>query len=282
MSITVAIVAPGEMGSAIGGVLAAAGAEVLTSLAGRSPASAARAQANGMRGASDEEIAAADIVLSILPPRDAVAMAERLAPALARSRRPVYADCNAVSPQTVWRVAEIVTATGCRFADGGIIGLPPEPPEPGPKLYVSGPDAAALTPLRDLGLDLRVLDAPVGAASALKMSYAGITKGMTAICTAMILGAIRNGAGPDLARELADSQQATLKRVSTTIPNMFPKAYRWVGEMREIAAFLGEEDAAHLMYEGASGLYDHIARDREGDGPDLAALREFLKLANGM
>ena len=149
----------------------------------------------------------ADIVLSIVPPSGALALAERLAPALARAARHlIYADCNAVSPQTVQRVGAVIAATGAHFVDAGVIGGPPKLGERGPVFYTSGPDAAALAVLSRQGLRVKPLDGAIGAASALKMSYAGITKGLTALGSAMMLAATRSGAAGPLRAELADSQ----------------------------------------------------------------------------
>ena len=177
MTPAVAIVAPGAMGAGIGKRLASHGVRVLTSLAGRSEATAARASEAGMVAASDEEIAAADFVLSILPPGDALALAQRFAPVLAASNaKPVYVDCNAINPATVEKVAAAIAPTGCAFVDAGIIGPPPKGDDAGPRLYASGTEAACFASLRQYGLDVRVLEGPLSAASALKMSYAGINK----------------------------------------------------------------------------------------------------------
>jgi L-threonate 2-dehydrogenase len=124
----VSIVSPGAMGSAIGQVLTSHGVEVRTSLAGRSDASADRAKAAGMTPVMDDQISRADIILSIVPPGDAVDLADRLAPVLERAEpKPIYVDCNAISPQTVEDIAYIIGDTGCPFVDAGIIGPPPKP-----------------------------------------------------------------------------------------------------------------------------------------------------------
>src|SRR5271165_5984427 len=116
MTIAVAIIAPGAMGAGIGKRLASPGVRVLTSLAGRSDATAARAGEAGMVAVSDEEIAAADFVLSILPPGDALVLAQRFAPVLTLSNaKPVYVDCNAINPATVEKVAAVIAPTGCAF-----------------------------------------------------------------------------------------------------------------------------------------------------------------------
>lgn len=95
------------------------------------------------------------------------------------------------------------------------------------------------------------------------MSYAGITKGLTALGSAMSLAALRNGAGHALLDELKQSQPALAAWLGANVPRMPPKAYRWVAEMEEIAAFIGKEYAEHRMYEGAAGLYARLADDRD-------------------
>src|SRR6516165_9243381 len=113
MTPLVAVIAPGMMGAAVGKRLTDHGLKVLTSLQGRSAETSARAKAAGMVAASDEEIAATDFILSILPPGDAVALAQRFAGALTASNsKPVYVDCNAVSPRTVERIAAAIAPTG--------------------------------------------------------------------------------------------------------------------------------------------------------------------------
>ena len=97
----IGIIAQGTMGSGVGRRLRESGAEVRTLLSGRSPASAERARAAGMVAAADERalLEGADFFLSILPPGEAEPLARRLAPTLTvLDRKPVYIDCNAVSP----------------------------------------------------------------------------------------------------------------------------------------------------------------------------------------
>jgi putative dehydrogenase len=284
MTPVVAIIAPGMMGAAVGKRLVDNGVKVLTSLTGRSDETAARAKAAGMAAASDEEIAGTDFILSILPPGDALALAERFQPALkASNSKPVYVECNAINPATVERVAAAIAPTDCPFVDAGIIGSPPGPAPAGadkvagsPRFYASGPAAPRFAALRDYGLDVRVLDGAISAASALKMSYAGITKGTQAIGAAMMLAATRAGSADALLAELQSSQKemfAWFKRGLTLMP---PKAYRWIAEMHEIAGFVGEDPTARELYEGAAHFYERIAEDFDGDKTDVAALTKFL------
>jgi putative dehydrogenase len=277
MTPVVAVIAPGMMGAAVGKRLVDNGVKVLTSLTGRSAETATRAKAAGMAAAGDEEIAASDFILSILPPGDAVALAERFQPALkASNAKPVYVDCNAINPKTVDRVAAVIAPTDCPFVDSGIIGSPPKPGDAGPRFYASGPAAPRFATLRQYGLDVRVLDGAMSAASALKMSYAGITKGTQAIGAAMMLAATRAGSADALFAELSSSQKDMFAWFKRGLALMPPKAYRWVAEMHEIAGFVGEDPTAHELYEGAAHFYERIAEDFDGDKKDVKALTEFL------
>lgn len=238
----------------------------------------ARALAAGMRDVDEAGLVEAEIILSILPPGDAMALAERLAPALRAARRkPVFVDCNAVDVRTVQAVAAVIEATGTPFVDWGIIEFPPKPGLPGPSFYLPGEAAAGVGPvLARLGLQVRVMAGPVGAASALKMSYAGITKGLAAIATIMILGADRAGAGAELRAELAASQPQLLARFVASLPEMVPKAYRWVAEMREIAAFLEGDMAGSAVFEGIAALYARIAADAAGERVEVGVIEAFV------
>lgn len=274
----VAVIAPGMMGSAVGARLVQQGVEVRTALAGRSEATVARARQAGMIGVSDDRIAAADIILSILPPGDALGLAERLAPALrATAKKPIYVDCNAVHPGTVLRIARVIEAAGATFVDGGIIGGPPTPDGYTPRIYLSGEAAPQVAVLTQYGLQMPVQPGPIGAASAMKMSYAGITKGFTALGAAMMLAASRAGTAGDLKQELRSSQPALYGWLTRQMPKMYSKAYRWVAEMEEIAAFVGDDPAARQYFEAAARLYERIAADYDGANQETAALDAFCK-----
>ena len=275
---SIAVVAPGAMGSAIATRLVEHGCKVLTLLKGRSAATQARAAAAGMTGASEAEIANADIILSIVPPGEAVALAEQLATLINRNaKKPVVVDCNAVNVETIRTIEDIVLSSGARLVDAAIIGLPPKPGTKGPAFYVSGDAAGDIAVLGQLGLDLRLIEGPIGAASALKMSYAGINKGLTVLGAAMVLAATRAGAADALRDELALSLPQVQARLANALPDMLPKAYRWVAEMREIAGFLGEDHPAALIYEGFARLFEHIAADVQGQGTEAAQLVAFAE-----
>jgi putative dehydrogenase len=280
MTLVVAVVAPGAMGAAVGRRLTDHGVKVLTALGGRSRATVARASESGMIAAGDEEIAAADFILSILPPGDALLLAERFAPALkASNARPVFVDCNAINPTTVERVAAALAPTGCPFVDAGIIGAPPKTGDAGPRFYASGEAASRFAALRRCGLDVRVLDGPLSAASALKMSYAGITKGTQAIGAAMMLAAMRAGSADALFEELSFSQKEMLRLFKQQLPLMPAKAYRWVAEMQEVAGFVADDPAARELFHGAAHFYERIADDFAAEKNYASSLKAFLSNA---
>jgi putative dehydrogenase len=283
MGPTIVVIAAGEMGAAIGQRLHLRGATVRTSVKGRSAATVARAKAAGLIPIDDDAklVDSADFVLSVLPPGEAKALAQRLAPALTSlTKKPVFVDCNAVAPATVKDIAKVIAPTGCAFADVGILG--PPPPKDGnasPRLYVSGNGARRVLELKDFGLDIRVMEGGVGEASAVKMGYACLTKGTQAIGAAMMLGTLRNNVAPAVKDALADSLPDVLGYVSRQMPRMYPKAYRWVAEMEEISKFLATDPGASQMLAGAAKLYAQIAADfekRDKDGA-VAAIDTFLK-----
>ncbi len=281
---TIAIVGAGEMGSAIGRRLREMGARVITEVKGRSAGSVARVRGAGLEVIDDDDRLAreAGIILSIVPPGVAVEVAQRFREPLRRATAmPVYADCNAIAPATARRIEALLAGSGCRFVDAGIIGGPPpagaENASKGPRIYLSGEHAHLLEPLRDYGLDIAMVDGPVGAASALKLAYAGITKGLTALGTAMIARAARDGLAQALRDELGRSQPDLLARFERFIPTMFAKAGRWVAEMEEIAAFIGSENDGSMIYAGAARLYGSISRGVQG-GAGQRARRDSEQL----
>ena len=210
---------------------------------------------------SDAECAQADYFLSICPPSDALALAEKMAAIIAASnKKPVYVDCNAVSPQRKVIIGNTILKSGAAFVDVGITGLPPSEGR-SPALHASGPEAGKFGVLNDFGIKVNVIEGPIGAASALKMSYAGITKGMTALGSMMMLAATRAGVAELARAELERSHAALITQFQRAVPDMFDKAYRFDGEMLEIADYVGEDPQARQMYEAISAFYTRIAAD---------------------
>jgi 3-hydroxyisobutyrate dehydrogenase-like beta-hydroxyacid dehydrogenase len=200
LAIRVAVIGAGEMGAAVARRMRECGARVMTPLKGRSAASVERVKRAGIEVIDDDAMLAneADFVLSIVPPGVAVEVAHRYRDVLQQSaRNPFFVECNAIAPATTREIEKILG--GIRVIDAGIIGGPPaagtQDPLKGPRFYASGEFAPELMRLSKYGLDIAVLDGPVGAASALKLAYAGMTKGFTAIATAMLNAASRVARG---------------------------------------------------------------------------------------
>jgi putative dehydrogenase len=278
----IAIIGAGEMGAAVGRRLRETGARVLVSLAGRSAASAERVRRAGLEVVHDDHQLAngVDYILSIVPPAAAIEVAERLHTPLRKAvSPPLLADCNAIAPATMLRIERLLDPLP--VIDAGIIGGPPltgsQDPLAGPRFYVSGPHAHRLAALGHYGLDIAVMDAPIGAASGLKLAYAGLTKGFTALASAIVTAASRDGLADALRSELARSQPEFLERVDRYVPAMFPKAYRWVAEMEQIAEFIGDPAAGATIYEGAARLFEAIAGDLRDGQPQarFASLARF-------
>jgi hypothetical protein len=125
-------------------------------------------------------------------------------------------------------------------------------------------------------LIVRVLEGPLTAASALKMSYAGITKGFTALGATMMLAAARGGSAAALKAELSESRPDLLRYLSNQVPAMYSKSYRWVAELDEIASFIGDEHPEHDMLTAAARLYERIAQDYEGEKKETGSLDDFV------
>ena len=273
---TVAVIATGAMGAAIGARLRDNGVRVISLLDGRSEASRRRAADAGIENASEADVAAGDIILSIVPPGEAVALARRLAPALkASSHKALYADCNAINPQTMREIENIVLPTGCDVVDGGIVGPPPKPDSRTTRLYVSGPHSGRMTRLRDFGLAIETMDGKTGDASALKMCYGAFNKGVTALGAAVILAAQREGLADSLSREWQLSLPQLFAKLSRGVPDMVPKAYRWVAEFEEVAQFIGPAEERQI-FEGIAKFYDRLAADADGGKAEIAALGDFF------
>lgn len=272
----VSIVSTGQMGAAVGARLKTNGVRVITP-EGRSEASAARARAAGIEIVPWTEIGASDFIFSIVPPAVAVETAQEVGAVLHKgTNRPLYIDWNAVSPVRAQEVESIISAAGGRFVDGGIIGTP-KSDGPGPLLFASGPDAPALAALLRGGVRFKILDAPNGAASALKMSYAGITKGTTALGAAMMLAAQRAGCADALLEELAESQAHVLASFRRTIPDMFGKAERFAPELSEIADFVGDGHAEQGIYQAMAAFYAVLGEDNKGPRREIETLDSMMR-----
>lgn len=279
---TVGILSPGDMGHTVGERLKGNGLRVIAHLADRSARTRGLAEKVGIEEVEsyDALVEEADVVLCILVPAEAAAAAQTVAGALRRTGSDLlYADCNAVAPQTTIKLGETIASAGGRFADASIIGPPPRR-EGTTRFYASGVHADELARLEDYGLDVPVISDRVGDASAIKMCYAGLTKGLTALCTNLLVAAEALGIRDALFDEYDLSQSAMLKRMQG-LTSMPPKSRRWVGEMEEIAATMAGVGMSPKFHQGAADIYRFVGAsalaDRTPEDPDEPTLEEMLR-----
>jgi 3-hydroxyisobutyrate dehydrogenase-like beta-hydroxyacid dehydrogenase len=257
----IGILSPGEMGSGVGTVLHQHGVRVLTCLVGRGAGSRERAVRAGFEDVADLEalVKQSDVLLSIVPPSVAGAVEDQVAVAVrATGAQLLYADCNAVAPSTAQGIATTLLSAGARFADAGIIGPPPT--RPGNRIFASGAGARDLQALGAFGLDVRVLSGDVGQASGLKMCYAAMTKGLQALGAELLVAARLLGVEIPLRDEQNEGANLAAVRqfVERALPTMPPKAYRWIGEMEEIARCFEDLGLPGRMLLGAADVYTNV------------------------
>ena len=281
---TVGILSPGDMGHTVGQRLREHGLRVIAYLSDRSERTRQLAEKAGIEEVSSYEalVKEADIVLSILVPAQAGAAAQAVAEALNKTGAELlFADCNAIAPQTTRRIGKVVEDAGGRFVDASIIGPPPRR-EGTTRFYASGTHAEQLARLNEYGLDVPVVSARIGDASAVKMCYAGLTKGLTALCTELLVAAEALGVRRALLEEYRTSQAAMLQRMEGGLPGMPPKSRRWVGEMEEIAATMDSVGLTPKFHEAAADMYRFVGgsslADRTPEDPEEPTLEEMLQV----
>jgi 3-hydroxyisobutyrate dehydrogenase-like beta-hydroxyacid dehydrogenase len=242
----IGILHPGEMGGAVGRCLTGRGHTVLWASEGRGPASAARAAEAGLTDAGTVLAVAerAEVILSICPPHAAADVAWAV-----HGFGGLFTDANAISPGTAHEVAQMISDSGGRYVDGGIIGPPPVAPG-STRLYLSGRHAGQVAGLfAGTPLDARVIGSTATAASAVKMAYAAWTKGTAALLLAVRALAREAGVEDTLLAEWALSQPSLAERSRTSARSAAAKGWRWVAEMEEIGASMaaaGLPDGFHL------------------------------------
>ncbi len=255
---TIGLLHPGEMGAAAGAAARADGARVLWASEGRGPATRGRAEAAGLEDAGTlaELVRQSDVILSVCPPRAAVDLARAVAAARFGG---IYVDANAVAPATAREIGGIVEKAGATFVDGGIIGGPPQR-RGTTRLYLSGgaaPRVAALFPRGPL--EAVVVPGGPGAASALKMAYAAWNKGSAALLMAVRALATVEGVEAALLDEWRLSQPDLPARSEAVVKSNARKAWRFVGEMEEIAATFAAADLPDGFHQAAAEIYRRLA-----------------------
>ncbi|KAF2641717.1 hypothetical protein P280DRAFT_367739, partial [Massarina eburnea CBS 473.64] len=281
---TIAILSIGQMGLGISRLLIAHHYPIITNISSRSPSTQARAKsANITCVSSDVELVKeADYVFSIVPPRDAVATAQRIVDAMkdregenvreGKTEPLYYLDLNAIAPSTSRYIAALFEkeAPSIRVIDGGIIGGPPTLPSPSssesitwtrPGIPISGPYLLPSPELASL-LNMRYLNPQIGAASGLKCTFAAMGKGFIALSLQSYTTASALEILPDLQFYLDTYNPSARQKAEKGITGCPSKAYRWVEEMRQIGLCFAEDGGwgkRANVFEGVAGVYEGLA-----------------------
>lgn len=269
---------PGSMGVSVAATAIASGNEVLWASEGRSAASKARAVEHGLKdvGSVAEVVGSSEMILSICPPDAAVAVSDVVKE---HGFKGTYVDCNAISPMRMTHIAEHLQGIGVTVVDGGIIGPPAWKPDR-TFLYVSGAGSEDVAACFSAGpLAARVMAGrKVGDASALKMCYAAYTKGTTAILCGLLATADALGVRDEVNAHWDIDQAGRAAEREAIVGNVTEKAWRWTGEMHEIAETFASAGLPDGFHEAAATLYQRLEQFKDGPHPTpvddvLAALR---------
>ncbi|MCI0526195.1 MAG: DUF1932 domain-containing protein [Nitrospira sp.] len=270
---TVGILSPGDMGHAVGRVLNTHGLRVMTCLQGRSERTRWLAKQANIEEVSTypELVREAGLILSILVPAHAMQVAQEVVRAMTEARalgktnvKTLYADCNAISPRTACQIGEIITKAGGCFVDASIIGPPPGKGG-STRFYASGSEVDTFAELVRFGLEVYPLGEKIGQASAIKMCYAALTKGLIALGTELLITAEVLGVFKALKEEFKLSQSILYERMERQLPAMPMKSRRWIGEMEEIAATFEQVGLTPKMLAGAADVYRFVGNTQLAD-----------------
>lgn len=266
----VGLISPGDMGASVGAA-ATRHADVIWAGAERGPATHQRAEKAGLRDCGDLATLCrkADIILSVCPPHDARRVAESV---LESGFTGTFADCNAISPGSCLEIAGAFNAGS--FVDGGIVGGPAWHRDAGTTLYLSGKAAQDIEALfTDTTLNTHVISAEVGAASAMKMVFAAYTKGSTAL-----LAAILGVADHYDVRNTLEAQwgEAFSHQTHQRLTGNSVKAWRFAGEMREIAQTFAEAGLSAGFHEAAADTFERLAEFKDNPATDIETLLAAL------
>jgi 3-hydroxyisobutyrate dehydrogenase-like beta-hydroxyacid dehydrogenase len=263
----VGLLSPGDMGHVVGQVLVNNGMPVYTCLQDRSQRTRDLAKKAKIEEVQTYEalIGRTDMILSILVPAQAENAAEKVAQASRKTGEPIaYADCNAISPSTSQSINKILRDAGCKYIDVSIIGPPPRI-EGRTRFYASGPDTEIFEELSRYGLDVRTLGDKIGKGKGIKMTYASLTKGLSALSLELLTAAHKMDLYDDLVREFQISQPMLLERMERGLLRTGYKARRFVGEMLEIASTYETLGMTEKIYHGAAEMYKFVGNTVLGE-----------------
>lgn len=256
---TIGIVSPGAMGSALGAVLTSGGHRVVATLDGRSDRTARLAHEAGLECLPTLAalVREAELVLSVAPPAEAEAIARNVARAAGEAgTRPLVADLNAVSPATIGSIAALLE--GLDLVDGAISGPPPRL-DGTTRIYLSGSRASELARLNWPGVELVLVGHEPGQASAVKMCTASVYKGTAALLAHALLTARANGVLQHVLDDFAASPPNVADGAERWLAATAAKSARYVAEMREIAATQQAAGLPRDLFEGVAEVYAALA-----------------------
>jgi 3-hydroxyisobutyrate dehydrogenase-like beta-hydroxyacid dehydrogenase len=272
--VTIGLLHPGEMGASVGAAARAGGNAVLWASEGRSEATRARAREAGLTDAGSVAalVESSDVVLSVCPPHSALDLARAVSkPGLSG----IYVDANAIAPATARRIRDVIEGAGGAFVDGGIIGPPVRLPGT-TRLYVSGPEASRVAGLfAESPLEAIPIEGKAGAASALKVAFAAYTKGTAALLMAIRAFAIREEVDADLIAEWQRSVPELVPCSEGSVRGTARKAWRFVGEMEEIARSFATAGLPEGFHCAAARIYERLARYK--GAPEAPSVEEVAR-----
>jgi 3-hydroxyisobutyrate dehydrogenase-like beta-hydroxyacid dehydrogenase len=248
------------MGHAIGQLLKENELRVLTCLAGRSKRTRELSDQAGITDVPNlnELVEQSDVLMTVTVSEAVPGLCREIADAVkATGTDLLFAECNAIAPELSKEMEGVLQGAGARYVDASIIGGPPRNGS-SPRIYVSGDNATEFEQLRDFGLDVRNLGPQLGRASGIKMCYAAITKGTAALYASTLMTAKSLGLFEDLIHELEGSQASTLAAMDG-VNSISAKAFRWIGEMEEIAATFEDAGSTPMIHMGAAETFQRIA-----------------------
>lgn len=268
---TIGLISPGKMGASVGAAAVSRGHTVIWAGGGRSDSSHNRATEAGLQdcGSLQALYSTSDILLSVCPPHDAESVAEAVVSA---GFDGLFVDCNAISPAKTRSIA--AGFKDGQFVDGGIIGGPAWHRDAGTCLYLSGTEASRVeTIFQESPLHVRVVSDEIGAASALKMVFAAYTKGSTALLTAILAVAEKEGVRADLERQWGE--QFT-NRTHGQLAGSSEKAWRFAGEMREIAETFEAAGMPGGFHNSAAEVFEQLATFKDNPATTIDEMLSVL------
>lgn len=272
----IGILHPGEMGISVAVSALRTGHEVYWASHQRSDKTRQRAEQHGVADVHSLAVLCqhCEIILCVCPPHAAEDVANAV---IENGFKGYYLDANAISPQRSIKIGQRLNSNQIHFIDGGIIGGPAWKPQE-TRLYLSGPDAKIIADCFSHGLlDTKILGTEIGKASALKMCYAAYSKGTTALLATILATAESLGVRNDLNEQWDSDEPGFSEQVDRRLRRVTVKAWRFEGEMHEIADTFREVGLPGGFHESAAEIYQRMATFKDAaDTPELDDVLEAL------